>query len=68
MPLELLGFGAGDTLSGARPSTAARCAQPSPDGGLIADYLGAVGIRSALALRLSTTPGVVEHGLFAPSS
>ena len=40
---------------------------PSPDGGLIVDYLGEVHEPGALASRLSTTPGVVEHGLFAPS-
>ena len=39
---------------------------PSPDGGLIADYLGAVGDPAELAARLSATPGVVEHGLFPP--
>jgi len=38
----------------------------SPDGGLIADYLGAVGDLRELSARLSATPGVVEHGLFAP--
>jgi ribose 5-phosphate isomerase A len=34
---------------------------------LIVDYLGEVHEPGALASRLSTTPGVVEHGLFAPS-
>jgi ribose 5-phosphate isomerase A len=38
----------------------------SPDGGLIADYLGPVGDPRALAAWLSAVPGVVEHGLFAP--
>lgn len=38
----------------------------SPDGGLIADYHGEIGDPKALALRLSATPGVIEHGLFAP--
>ncbi len=38
----------------------------SPDGGLIADYLGPIGDPRALAARLSATPGVVGHGLFAP--
>jgi ribose 5-phosphate isomerase A len=38
----------------------------SPDGGLIADYLGPVGDPRRLATRLSAIPGVVEHGLFAP--
>jgi ribose 5-phosphate isomerase A len=40
--------------------------QESPDGGVIADYLGAVVDPRELAARLSATPGVVEHGLFAP--
>ena len=38
----------------------------SPDGNLIADYFGAIGDPASLASRLSATPGVVEHGLFAP--
>ena len=33
---------------------------------MIADYLGAIGDPGALAARLTATPGVVEHGLFAP--
>ena len=36
----------------------------SPDGGVIADYEGTVGDPAALAARLSSTPGVVDHGLF----
>jgi ribose 5-phosphate isomerase A len=39
---------------------------PSPHGGLIADYLGPIEDPAELARRLSETPGVVEHGLFAP--
>jgi len=38
----------------------------SPDGGLIADYLGPVGDPRELSARLSAVPGVIEHGLFAP--
>ena len=38
----------------------------SPDGGLIADYLGDVSDPRALCARLGATPGVVEHGLFEP--
>jgi ribose 5-phosphate isomerase A len=38
----------------------------SPDGGLIADYLGAVGDPRELAARLDVVPGVIEHGLFPP--
>jgi ribose 5-phosphate isomerase A len=37
---------------------------PSPDGGVIADYLGPVDDPTELAERLEATPGVVEHGLF----
>ena len=33
---------------------------PSPDGGVIADYLGAVGDPAELAARLAATPGVVD--------
>lgn len=40
--------------------------QESPDGGVIADYLGAVRDPRELAARLSATPGVVAHGLFPP--
>jgi ribose 5-phosphate isomerase A len=38
----------------------------SPDGGLIADYLGPVGDPRACSSRLAAVPGVVEHGLFPP--
>ena len=38
----------------------------SPDGGVIADYHGPVDDPAALAVRLSSTPGVVDHGLFPP--
>src|SRR5580658_1874435 len=38
----------------------------SPDGGVIADYQGPVDDPAALAVRLSSTPGVVGHGLFPP--
>jgi ribose 5-phosphate isomerase A len=36
----------------------------SPDGGVIADYLGDFDDPEELAARLSATVGVVEHGLF----
>ena len=66
IPLELLAFGMQATL--ARLGDArVRDVPPSPDGGVIADYLGEVGVPGALAARLSGTPGVVEHGLFPPS-
>jgi ribose 5-phosphate isomerase A len=65
IPVEVLRFGARHTLralADARPRDVAA----SPDGNLIADYLGPVEDPRALAERLSGTPGVVEHGLFAP--
>jgi ribose 5-phosphate isomerase A len=65
VPLELLRFGVQSTLTAVSPATL-REVGPSPDGGLIADYLGDVGDPRELAARLSATPGVVEHGLFAP--
>jgi ribose 5-phosphate isomerase A len=65
VPLELVAFGAQQTLLALAPARL-RDAPASPDGGLIADYLGPVGDPAELAGRLSATPGVVEHGLFAP--
>jgi ribose 5-phosphate isomerase A len=65
VPLEVLRFGVRRTLS-ALGDTQLRDASASPDGNLIADYLGPVEDARALAERLSGTPGVVEHGLFAP--
>ena len=64
VPLELLSFGLPATLrllgeARVRPAT-----PPSPDGGVIADYLGAFDDPRALAQRLTDNPGVVEHGLF----
>jgi ribose 5-phosphate isomerase A len=38
----------------------------SPDGGLIADYLGPVEDPRELSAWLSAVPGVIEHGLFPP--
>jgi ribose 5-phosphate isomerase A len=65
VPLEVLRFGAQHTLAAvgdARP----RGDLESPDGNLIADYFGRIEDPSRLSQRLSATPGVVEHGLFAP--
>jgi ribose 5-phosphate isomerase A len=65
IPLELLRFGIGATLSHLG-EVELRDVDPSPDDGLIADFRGEVGDPAALAARLSATPGVVEHGLFPP--
>jgi ribose 5-phosphate isomerase A len=65
VPLELVAFGVRSTL--ARLDRASlRDVAPSPDGGLIADYPGAIDDPRELAARLGATPGVVEHGLFEP--
>jgi ribose 5-phosphate isomerase A len=76
VPLEVLRFGMKSTLAAVaparlrpRPADATATAsgwQESPDGGLIADYLGAVADPRELSRQLSDTPGVVGHGLFAP--
>jgi len=65
VPLEILHFGARCTLDALSPARL-REVPDSPDGNLIADYLGEIGDPAQLAARLSATPGVVEHGLFAP--
>ena len=65
IPLELLSFGLHATMRRVSP-VALRDVPPSPDGGVIADYHGPVNDPAALAARLSSTPGVVEHGLFPP--
>lgn len=65
VPLELLPFGVRATLRALGPAEL-RNVPPSPDGGVIADYLGPVEDPGDLADRLAAVPGVVEHGLFSP--
>jgi ribose 5-phosphate isomerase A len=65
VPLELLPFGVRATLR-ALGQAELRDVPPSPDGGVIADYLGPVEDPADLADRLAAVPGVVEHGLFPP--
>jgi len=69
VPLELLAYGLESTLrrlSSVGP-VRRRDVPMTPDGGVIADYLGPVDDPAALAVELSAVPGVVEHGLFPPS-
>lgn len=66
VPLELLRFGLSATVR-ALGAVQLRDVPPSPDGNPIADYLGMIADPEALATLLSGTPGVVEHGLFAPT-
>jgi ribose 5-phosphate isomerase A len=65
VPLELLAFGLPATLRLLEP-VELRDTPATPEGGVIADYRGAVADAVRLASRLSATPGVVEHGLFPP--
>jgi ribose 5-phosphate isomerase A len=63
--LELLAFGHAATL--ARLGHARlRQAPPTPDGGVLADWVGPLDDPASLAALLSATPGVVDHGLFPP--
>jgi len=65
VPVELLAFGLASTLRRLVRVTV-RDTPRSPDGGVLADYHGEVADPRELAETLSATPGVVEHGLFAP--
>jgi ribose 5-phosphate isomerase A len=65
VPLEILRFGAHTTLASLGEAKL-RDVPPTPEGNLIADYLGPMDDPRELAARLSATPGVVDHGLFAP--
>ncbi len=66
VPVELLEFGLAATLHRLQP-VSLRDVPRSPDGGVIADYRGAIDDPAALAAELSSTPGLVEHGLFPPA-
>lgn len=66
VPLELLEYGLAATLRRLQ-SVQLRDVPRSPDGGVIADYLGEFDDPEALAAQLSAAAGVVEHGLFPAS-
>ena len=66
IPIELLRFGLEATiarLGHAQVRNAAR----TPDGGVLVDWTGEVDDPAELAAFLSSTPGIVDHGLFPPS-
>jgi ribose 5-phosphate isomerase A len=65
VPLEVLRFGAQSTLEAIAPARL-REVDPSPDGNLIADYLGRIDDPGELSMSLHEVPGLVEHGLFEP--
>lgn len=66
VPVELLTFGLLATVRALQP-VVVRGGALTPDGGVLADYHGALDDASSLATHLSSVPGVVGHGLFAPS-
>jgi ribose 5-phosphate isomerase A len=66
VPLELMSFGL-DSVLRSLPGVVLRPAPRSPDGGVLADYHGAVDDPERLAARLGATPGVGAHGLFFPA-
>ncbi|HEX4669400.1 MAG TPA: ribose-5-phosphate isomerase RpiA [Solirubrobacterales bacterium] len=66
VPLELFSFGIASTLHRLGAEVKPRDVPPSPDGGTIADFRGAIGDPAELAAWLEADPGVAAHGLFPP--
>ena len=66
VPVELLEFGLGSTTA-LLGDVELRDLPRSPDGGVLAFWRGDVSDPAAVALFLSSVPGVVDHGLFPPS-
>jgi ribose 5-phosphate isomerase A len=66
VPLELMAFGL-DAVCRALPRIELRRAPRTPDGGVLADYLGPVDDPERLSARFEATAGIVGHGLFPPS-
>jgi ribose 5-phosphate isomerase A len=67
IPLELHRFGLRSTLRLLGDAALREDTPPTPDDGVIADYVGEVGDPTLMAARLAATPGVVDHGLFPPA-
>jgi ribose 5-phosphate isomerase A len=67
VPVEIMAFGSDSILRGLVDAELREGAPPSPDGGLIADWLGDFDDPVALSALLAGTPGVVGHGLFPPA-
>lgn len=66
VPVEVLAFGLASTQRRLAPLIL-RDVPASPDGGVIADYHGPITHPASTAASLSSTPGIVEHGLFPPT-
>jgi ribose 5-phosphate isomerase A len=67
VPLELMAFGLDSTLGLLGKAELRRGAPPSPDLGVIADWLEDFDDAAELSARLAAVPGLVGHGLFPPS-
>jgi ribose 5-phosphate isomerase A len=69
VPLEVLSFGLAATMRrlSSFGEVTRREADLTPDGNVIVDYLGPVGDPGLFTDEMDATPGVVGHGLFAPS-
>lgn len=67
IPLELEAFGLEATLRKLPEAIVRKGAPTTPDGGVLADYHGAVDDPATLAAQFAAVPGVVSHGLFPPS-
>jgi ribose 5-phosphate isomerase A len=66
VPLELFAFGLRSTLRRLGATIELRDGPPSPDGGVIADYLGVMKNPEEVAARFDNDPGVSSHGIFPP--
>ncbi len=67
VPVELLSFGLPATLRHLGQVKIRAGVPPSPDGGVIADYLGPIDDPARVAAWLSAIPGVAGHGIFEPA-
>jgi ribose 5-phosphate isomerase A len=69
VPLEVMRFGLAATtrLLSSLGEVGRRDSDLTPDGNAILDYLGPVGDPARFSADLESIPGVVGHGLFAPS-
>jgi ribose 5-phosphate isomerase A len=67
VPLELRPFGLRATLRAVGEARLRPDTPLTPDGGVVADYLGEITDPASLALRFDQIPGVAGHGLFPPA-
>jgi ribose 5-phosphate isomerase A len=69
IPLEVMPFGIAATLRrlSSLGDLQRRDGDVTPDGNVLVDYVGPVDDPAALSDALDSAPGVVGHGLFAPS-